>query len=489
MNRAIKRVGVAVVVLLLILVGQLSYFQVVDAKRLANDPNNVRTLLKEFNRARGEIQTADGEVVAQSVPTTGGDDFKYQRVYPTGGLFAQITGYQSLLTDNSGVENTYNDVLTGRDKTLDIGNLGGVLSGKQDTQNVVLSLRKNLQQLAADQLEGRRGSVVVLDVKTGGVLAMYSNPTYDPNVLASHDTKAVNDASTLYNLDPLKPTLPRAYAEIFPPGSTFKTVTSIASIDAGISTPDRSFPLLSELKLPQSTQPLKNFGGGTCGGTMTVALVNSCNVVFAQLGLELGNDFVPRMANCGVEAGNPPPLDLANPGAAASVGPPAGSFDNDKPSFARAGIGQDPVATTPLEMAMVAAAIGNGGTMMVPHVAQQITDSDGKVLRDLAPETWKTCTSPATARTVADMMVQVVQRGTGVAAQITGVTVAGKSGTAQTDIEGKVHAWFVAFAPAENPQYAVSVIIEGDTGVSSEQTGGAVSAPIAGAMLAAALGR
>ncbi len=381
MNRAIKRVGIAVVVLLLILVGQLSYFQVVDAKKLANDPNNVRSLLKEFNRSRGEIQTADGEVVARSVPSSVGDDFKFQRVYPTGGLFAQITGYQSLLGENTGVESTYNSVLTGRDKTLNLDNIGGVFSGKQDNQNVVLSLSKSLQQLAADQLDGRKGSIVVLDVKTGAVLAMYSNPTYDPNVLASHDTKAVNDASFLLNADPAKPLLPRSYAEIFPPGSTFKTVTSIASIDAGISTPDRVFPSSSSYLPPQTNQAIQNFGGDSCGGTMTEALVRSCNVVFAQLGFELGNDFVPRMANCGVAAGDPPPLDLANPGAAASIGPPAGSFDDNKPSFALAGIGQGPVATTPLEMAMVAAAIGNGGVMMTPHVAAHITDTDGKVLR------------------------------------------------------------------------------------------------------------
>ena len=161
----------------------------------------------------------------------------------------------------------------------------------------------------------------------------------------------------------------------------------------GITTPDTFYPERSSLELPQSNRPLQNFGGGSCGGTLFEAFTRSCNVVFAQLGLELGNDFVPRMADCGVAAGDGPPLD-PEPGAEPSIGPPAGSFDDDKPSFARAGIGQDPVRVTPLEMAMVAAGIGNGGVMMVPHVAQQITDSDGNVLRDIAPEVWKTCTSP-----------------------------------------------------------------------------------------------
>jgi peptidoglycan glycosyltransferase len=487
-NRAIRRVGVAVTVLLLILVAQLTYFQVIDAKNLANDSRNVRSQLEEANRPRGAILTAEGDVVARSVPTPNDGDFKYQREYPLGGLFAQISGYQTFLQTNTGVEASYNRVLTGREKQVDLSNIGGVLQGKQDTQNVVLSVRRDLQQLAADQLEGRKGSIAVLDVKTGAVLAMYSNPTYEPAPLAGHDPKAVSEAFALYNLDPAKPLLPRSYRELYPPGSTFKTVTSIAALDAGIVTPTEPvFDVRDSITPPQSGSPLFNFGGQPCGGNLIDAFRNSCNWVFAQLGLDLNEDFVPRMANCGVAAGDSPPLDL-EPSAVASVGPPAGSFANDKPSFARAGIGQDPVAVTPLEMAMVAAAIGNGGTMMVPHVGAQITDADGKLLRTIDPEIWKTCTTAATE--VTNMMVQVVQspNGTGTRAQIDGVVVAGKSGTAQRGIGENPDAWFVAFAPAEAPQYAVAVLIEG-AGGNSEQTGGQVSAPLAGAMLARALGR
>jgi peptidoglycan glycosyltransferase len=284
--------------------------------------------------------------------------------------------------------------------------------------------------------------------------------------------------------------LPRSYAELFPPGSTFKTVTSISALDAGIVTPtDPVFPPRAEYLPPQAGQAIQNFGNsGACGGTLIQAFTVSCNVVFADLGVQLGNDFVPRMANCGVAANDAPPLDLENPSAASSVGPPPGSFDNDKPSFARAGIGQDPVKVTPLEMALVAAGIANGGVIPTPHVVQQITDADGKVIQDYTPAPWKTCTSPATALELTAMMVNVVAQGTGTAAQIPGVTVAGKSGTAQTGIPGAPHAWFVAFAPAEQPRFAVSVIIEGAEGVNSEQTGGAVAAPIAGTMLQAALG-
>ena len=488
MNRSIRKVGIAVTVLLLALVAQLTYFQVVDANRLADDPRNVRSQLEDYNRPRGQILTADGEVVARSVPVEGVGDFKFQREYPLGPLFAQISGYQSFVVGNAGVEASYNGVLTGREKEIDFGNITDVFTGKQDTQNVVLSLERRLQQLAADQLGDRKGSIALVEVKTGAVLAMYSNPTYDPNPLAGHDTEQVNTDFFLLNIDPAKPMLPRAYRELFPPGSTYKTVTAIAGIDAGVTSPTTEYPFRAFLELPQSSTPLENFGGGTCGGTLIQAFTVSCNVVFAEIGLQLGNDFVPRMANCGVQAGTNPPLDL-DPSAVASVGPPAGSFDNDKPSFARAGIGQDPVAVTPLQMALVAAGIGNGGVIPLPHVARDITDADGGLLRTIAPEPWLTCTSPATALEVTNMMVQVVNssNGTGTRARIPGVTVAGKSGTAQTGVEGAPpHAWFMAFAPAEAPEFAVAVILEGEGGT-SEQTGGQVAAPLARAMLEGAL--
>ena len=489
MNRAIRRVGIAVIVMLLVLVAQLTYFQVIDANDLADDPRNVRAILDDYNRPRGQILTADGEIVARSVPLTSDGDFDYQREYPLGPLFAQISGYQSFLQGNTGVEEEYDGVLTGRKKDVSLSNIGDIVQGKQDTQNVVLSLTRNLQQLAVDQLQGRKGSVVLLDVKTGNVLAMYSNPTFDPNPLAGHDTAAVNLAFTLYNNDPAEPLLPRSYRELYPPGSTFKTVTAISALDAGLVTPtEPEFPFRSEYLPPQGGTAIQNFGNASCGGNLLRAFTESCNVVFAELGVNLGNDFVPRMAACGVAQGDAPPLDL-DPSAEASIGPPAGSFDNDKPSFARAGIGQDPVRVTPLEMAMVAAGIANQGVMMAPHVAQEITDADGAPLRPIEPEQWKTCTSPATALQLTAMMVNVVERGTGMAAQLPGVTVAGKSGTAQTGIpDDAPHAWFMAFAPAEAPQFAVAVIIESAEG-NNEQTGGRVAAPIAGTMLQAALGR
>lgn len=487
MNRPIRRVGIALTVLLLLLVGQLTYLQVVDADNLKNNPLNVRKILDDFNRPRGQILTSDGAIVATSTPTTGGD-FKYQRTYPLGDLFAQISGYQSFVVGNTGVEASYNNVLTGHDVGLQLSDIGGLFTGKDKTGNVVLSISQQAQQAARDALEGQRGSVVAIDVRTGEIVAMFSNPTYDPNVMAGHDTQAVQAAFNALSQDPTNPALPRAYREIYPPGSSFKIITSAGALDTGLATPfDPFYPVVTQIPLPNSGgQSLSNFGGELCGGNLTESLVHSCNTTFGQIGLDLGNALVPAINNCGVGVG-PPPLDLS-PGAVGSAGPAAGTFQSDQPGFAKAAIGQQDVAVTPLEMALAAAGIANGGVIMAPHVVHEIQDSDGATVKTIENKPWKTCITPQNARALTDMMVQVVQRGTGTGAQIPGITVAGKTGTAQ-NAGTAPHAWFVAFAPAENPRYAISVIVEnGGKSGGDDATGGAIAAPIAKQVLEVLLG-
>jgi penicillin-binding protein A len=475
-NSAIRRVGYAITVLIVVLVGQLTYLQVVDADRLANDPDNVRKFLRDINRPRGKILTLDGDVIAESIPT--GGELKYQRVYPHGELFAQISGYQSILVGNTGVEAYYNDELTGRGREFE--SIAQAISGKENTGNVVLAQRLAVQQAARDTLEGQRGSVVALDVRTGAVVAMYSNPTFDPQPLASHDTQAANAASALLNIDPQKPSLPRSYRERYPPGSTFKVVTTAGAIDTGIAPPDRIYPFASGFVPGGTTTSIGNFGGRGCGGSdLLDSFINSCNVTFARLGAEMGNQFVPVMNACGVGTDAvpiAPELDL-DPGAAASVGPAPGAGE---PRFALAGIGQGDVFTTPLEMALVAAGIANRGIIMRPHVAEEITDADGKVIQRIDPQQWLQCMPDSTAAALTDLMVANVEQGTGVEAQIDNVAVAGKTGTAQTGIEGQApHAWFIAFAPADDPQYAVSVLVENGGDYGNDATGGEVAAPIA----------
>jgi peptidoglycan glycosyltransferase len=229
-------------------------------------------------------------------------------------------------------------------------------------------------------------------------------------------------------------------------------------------------------QIPGTSTILRNFGGdgNPCGGTLTESLVDSCNATFARLGYALGSGFTPAMQQCGID--RVPPIDLA-PDAVASVGPQA---DADRARFALAGIGQGDVFTSPLQMALIAAAIGNGGVIMQPHVVKAVENSDGKTVRTVDPEAWTTCMSPTTALSLTNMMIQVVDEGTATAAQIEGVPVAGKTGTAQTGVPGEnPHAWFIAFAPANAPKYAVAVIVENGGNFGSEATGGEVAAPIA----------
>ncbi len=480
MNRPIRRVGYAVTALLLLLVAQLVYLQVIDADNLENDPRNVRTQLRDFNRPRGEIVTADGAVAARSVPSKG--EFKFQREYPLGQTLGQITGFQSFSVGNAGVEETYDRVLTGRDTSLQLGDLGALVSGNADTNNVVLTISEANQRKARELLNLQKGSIVAIDVQTGGIEAMYSNPSFDPTPLASHNRDVVQRYFDFITSDASdQAALPRSYRQIFPPGSSFKPVTAGAAIDLGKATPtDPVFPTRTELPLPQTNIPLRNSGGNSCGGTLTESLVHSCNTTFALLGLEMGNDFVPAMERCGVGS-DAPPLDLS-PGAARSVGPLPGSFDDNKPLFARAGIGQGQ-AVTPLEMALIAAGIAHGGTIMTPHVVDHVENEAGETVRRTTPKPWLECMPPSTAIAVGGMMVQVVEEGTGTPAQIPGVAVAGKTGTAQ--VEGKLpHAWFIAFAPANAPRYAVAVMIEnGGGGQDPEITGGQTAGPIAREML------
>lgn len=482
MNRAIRRVGIVVVLLFVALSGQLTYLQLVRAAPLNKDPNNVRVVTADFVRPRGDIVSSDGAVLARSLPTT--DDLKYQREYPLGSLFSQIVGYQSVTIGNTGVERTYNSELLGRDVRLQTHSLSDLLNKHNNTGTVVLSVSRAAQQAAKDALRNRRGSVVVLDVKTGGIVAMYSNPTFDASPLASHNTTDVQKYFDILEALPIHPDLPRAYRERYPAGSTYKVVTAAVGLDAGIVTPDTPFPQLRELPLPQSTTPLKNFGHERCGGTLANSFTVSCNTTFAAVGLTLADRLATGATRFGINE-PAPPIDLS-PGAASSVGPQAGTFANNKPFFAYAGIGQGDVAVTPLEMALVAESVADNGVMMVPHVMDEIRASDGTVVRRYQPKPWRTAMTPPTAAILNQFMRDVVAHGTGTSGQIPGITVAGKTGTAEAP-PGAPHAWFIAFAPADAPRYAIAVIVEhaGDEG--SERTGGRVAAPVAAQVLTSLL--
>ncbi len=482
MNIGIRRVGAAMMILFLGLAAQLTYLQVVHSTTLENDPHNVRKFLRDISRPRGEIVTSEGIVLAKSVPVD--DELKYQRVYntDTAALFAHVVGYQSIQFGSVGVEAEYSSELAGRNLGSLPHQLSQGLSARKETGTVVLSLSKTAQLAAAAGLADRRGSVVVLDVKTGGVVAMYSNPTFDPTQLASHDSNKAQAARQFFLALPDNPMLARAWRELYPPGSTFKTVTASVALSDNVDV-NKRFPFLTELRLPLTTNTLKNFGGERCGGSLEEGFFESCNTTFGQVGLDLGEQLATGIQRFGVNT-DPPPSDLS-PSIVRSVGPAPGSFKANAPLFAQAAIGQSEVAVTPLEMALVAESVATGGVMLRPHVAQRIEDADGNTVRTIGRKEWRRTMDPATAETMKQFMLQVVQRGTGTAAQIPGIEVAGKTGTAETAPGQNPHTWFIAFAPADNPRYAIAVLVEhgGTDGIGAETTGGKVAAPIAASVL------
>jgi penicillin-binding protein A len=483
MNTGIRKVGVGIIVLFLAVVAQLTYLQIFRSNDLKNNPNNVRAFIRDVSRPRGPIITVDGSVVAESKPID--DEFKRQREYPLKSLFAHVGGYQSIVFGTVGTEREYNSELVGRDLALNL-DIKNFLSSQEKVGTVVLSLNRHVQEVAQAALAGHKGSVVALDVRTGEVLAMYSNPSFDPNPLANHNPELVQAVQKVLLADPANPQLARAWRERYPAGSTFKVVTAALALEAGIANPDRQFPQLTELPLPQTTNTLENFGGERCGGNLEQSFTVSCNTTFGQLGLDLGDRFATGLEQFGINT-PAPPVDV-NPRVVRSVGPRPGTFKDNQPVFAQAAIGQNQIEVTPIQMAMIAASVANGGRMMVPHVATEIRDTQNRTIRRIEPQVWRQAMRPDTAATLTQYMVDVVQRGTGTAAQIPGVQVAGKTGTAQ--VEGKApHAWFISFAPADNPQYAVAVIVENGGNLGSEATGGRVAAPIARAVLQALLTR
>ncbi|MEA3077599.1 MAG: penicillin-binding protein [Actinomycetota bacterium] len=479
MTGQIRKVGIVLMALFLALFVKLNLLQVVDAHKLANDPRNTRVAVRDFSRARGQILAADGTVLARSVPS--GDAFERQRQYPEGDLFGQLTGFFSFTYGATGIERTYTGELAGRN--LGIRNLKDVLVDRTVTGDVTLTVDKNLQAVARDQLGQRKGAIVALDPSTGAVLAFWSYPSFDPNALAGHDAKAVQAAYNAAVADTNKPLLARAYRETYPPGSTFKVVTAAAALERKPELATKVYPPLKELDLPRTNTNLPNFGGGTCGGTLPDLLRVSCNTGFAQMGLDLGPEALSAEAT-DFGFNERPPLDLPAPAAARFPEPK--EFERDEPALAKSAIGQQNVRATPLQMAMVAGAVANGGTVMKPHVMAQVKDSDGNVVRTYEPGAWKQATTPEVAAQLRDLMLNVVARGTGTRAQFAGATVGGKTGTAQT-VGDNAHAWFIGFAEGNNRKVAVAVIVESQPEV-SEATGGRVAAPIAGAVMKAALG-
>lgn len=477
MNKQIRHLGYFLMALFLILFVQLNNVQVLQAEKFAEDPRNNRTAVKDFSSERGNIQTADGTVIATSVPVE--SEYNYLRTYPEGDLYGHVTGFFSFNYGNEGLERTYNEQLTGQ--TFSLTSLGDLLKDRVNVNNLTISINHKLQQTARQALGNRKGAVVAINPETGAILAMYSYPSFDPTALSTHDFAAVRQTRDALLKNPDNPMLPRAYRESYPPGSTFKVVTAAAAYESQPQLTTKRYPQLRFLDLPNSDRNLRNFGGASCGGSLPDLLRVSCNTGFAQLGLDVGG---PAMIEQAQEFGfnKVPPLDLPAP--ARSRFPE--SFGRNDPFLAIASIGQGNVSSTPLQMALVAAAIANDGVVMEPQVMSEIRNKDGDVVGKARPNAWARAMSASSAEKLRQNMVAVVRNGTAAGAAVPGVQVAAKTGTAET-ANNLVDTWMIAFAPAEDPKIAVAVIVEDQPGV-SESTGGRVAAPIVKQMISTYLG-
>jgi penicillin-binding protein A len=478
-NRQIRRVAVVVLVAFMALLAAPLYWQVLAAPRLTSDSRNTRVLIKEYSIERGPIVLADKTPVAiSSRSRQKGDPLEFVRRYPEGERYGMVTGFYSLVYGRTLAEQEFNSFLLGRAPEQFGQNVTDLLTARETPGGtLVLTLDRATQEAAERALGGNKGAVVALDPRTGAVLAMTTFPRYDPNQLSSHNPEAIRRNWDRLVSDEDGPLLNRAAGGLYPPGSTFKVVTAAAALENGV-TMTQELPSPTVLDVPQTSADIRNFGGSSCGDaslTLTEALVISCNTTFAGLGIKLGSEKLAAEAEK-FGFNEPSPYQLP---AATSVIPEK----QDVPATAQSAIGQRDVRVSPLQMASVAATIANGGRRMAPFVAQEVVSDKGKVVKRFEGEDLGQAIPERVAGDLQDMMLQVVERGTGTAAQIPGRQVAGKTGTAQHAQGRPPHAWFIGFTSAGDRAIAVAVVVENGGSLGSEATGGHVAAPIAKAVM------
>ncbi len=491
MKRPLRRVGTAITILVLLLLANITYIQVVKASAYRADPNNQRTAQEEYSQPRGQITTAKGTVLAQSVASN--DSYKYQRKYPLGAMYGSVTGYFSSLYGATGVEKTASPILSGGVDQLIGDRFSDLITGREPRGgNVQLSIVDAVQQAAYNGLTSKKyvGAVVAIKPSTGAILALASSPAYDPTPLSSHSEAVQRAESKLINSSSPSVRLNRATGARYPPGSTFKLVVSGAALQNGY-TPLSSVTGVSKMTLPGTGgATLSNFDNETCGDgggadvTLTQALAHSCNTAFATLGIALGADPIKAQA---VALGIDPTgagFDVGIP----VVGSQVGSM-SDAAAVAQSSIGQRDVTMTPIQDAVIAATIANHGKRMAPYLIDRTTKPDLSVISQTQPTVVNQAMPAAVADQVRDMMIESEKDTTG-ANPFSGIVIASKTGTAEHGTDPKntpPHCWYVAFAPADNPQVAVAVLVENGGDLGLKATGGAVAGPIGRAVISAAL--
>ncbi|MBT2533438.1 penicillin-binding protein 2 [Arthrobacter sp. ISL-48] len=461
MNQAIRHSWVAAIAMFALIFGAISYVQVVGADDLNANAWNKRAILQNYCNDRGAI-IVGGTPVAESVE--GSDACKFQRTYPQPELYAGITGYFSQNYGATGLEQAMRDQLAGSSDQLFLDRVGQLFLGNQAKgASVELTIDPKIQQLAYSLIpDGQRGSIVVTNPKTGAILAMVSKPSYNPNLIATQDSAAetanYNDVNKIPGIN-LNQSLSGPTGELLAPGSVFKLVDTAAALSSGKYNKDSVLPNPAEMPFDGIQYKLPNYAGGNCytqnTATFAFALQQSCNTPFASIALDLGRDAIAQQAEkfgLGQDLG-----DQLKLGYALGNGFP----DNlDQPGLAQSAIGQRDVRATPLQIALMTAAIANGGVQMSPSLIKTVRSPDLRVIDEPKPTPLRTSTTPDIAKQITEWMTSVVNQGIASGAAVPGVQVAGKTGTAELG-NGLNNSWFTGFAPANNPQVAVTIVMEG----------------------------
>lgn len=504
MDRRIRWLGVVILLCFVVLFLQLNNVEVLKAHSYATDPHNPQIIAAKFSQDRGTIVSSDGTILAESVLAPKGSTYRYEREYPTGSLFGQITGYFSYQYGiEDGVEASYDSDLLSHNRP--VKTVGDLLSTQTITDTITLTLSDKLQNDAMNALDGRDGAIVMIDPSTGAIEAMYSNPSFDPNPLASlacavtetvdgkqecaesvaSQAWAADTTPDSHGFDPLTSL---AYQDIFPPGSTFKVVTTSAVYQHAPSLVSSSVPYFSCIPpgyFEGQTTQLCNDGGASCGGTMAVMLPESCDPGYAILGTKVGAAGMTAEADS-FGFNTQPPIDLPHSPYEVSQFLQPSCYENAQIFLAFSSIGQKCTIASPLQMALVAAGIANGGVVMTPHVLAQIRDSQGNLVQTYAPTAWLHPDSAQTAASVTNLMEGVAQFGTAAGIFPAGWDVAAKTGTAQVGVGNTATTdWMIAFAPASAPKVAIAVMVPNQA---LSAYGATVAGPIVRTMLGYVMG-
>jgi peptidoglycan glycosyltransferase len=463
-NRALRRISLGCLIMFVALLVNANFLQGFQASSLAGDKGNIRSFDQQYQYQRGSISTADGVTIARSRPVKG--IYKFQRYYPHGPVYAPVTGYDSLY-GATGIEQAENKLLSGTDPALTVRNLIDLITGKQKQgASVQLTINSKAQQAAYDALKatGRSGGVVALNPKNGAILALASYPSFDPNNYATLNGTKLNKIDARYRRDPGQPLLNRSINATYPPGSTFKIVTSSAAFATGRYTMNTSVPAPTVLHLPDTTKTLINDNGEACGSghvPVIFAFTLSCNTAFGHLGMRLGSAALKRQADKYGFNGT----SLAIP---MKVSPSNFPLVNGQAYTAYSAIGQFDDTVTPMQEALLAATVANDGTLMKPYVVQDVKAPDLTTVQQATSSVLSQPVSARSAGQLKQMMQSVVNSPSGTAYVVPGIHQAGldiaaKTGTAQngTNDTGLNDAVFTALAPARNPSIAIGVIIKG----------------------------